>query len=416
MAQFHSPTDETTHNPQAGSPLPKRPAPPLSSQRSASYTLGLFFIVAVALIWAISSILVQFIYCDMNFDSPFFLTFMSTSLFIVYLPIYFGREAYLSRGKGSETSTILYQDVNSFDNNEDNNNDDDMLSIAAGDSSSSPIDLPPMRLTRAEHFKIACYLAPLWFTANFLYNISLSMTSVTSSTIMSTTGSLFTFGFSLCFVDGERFRWIRFIGVLLCFGGSVLVGLSDSDPPTDGGDDISPGGDPTDDDLTSDRPHQCGGFVDPAEAEGPSRTTVGDFVGLCGAAGYGAYTVMLRLKVPSDEQVSMTLLFGYIGLVNICAIGPILIALYASNSIDLSALSMAVFGMLVLKGAADDVVSDYLWARSVVLTSPTVATVGLGLTIPFAFVSDFLINGIKPTFLECSGAVGVIAGFVLVNL
>ena len=36
---------------------------------------------------------------------------------------------------------------------------------------------------------------------------------------------------------------------------------------------------------------------------------------------------------------------------------------------------------LLLKGLFDNVLSDYFWARAVVLTSATVATVGLGLTI-----------------------------------
>lgn len=33
-------------------------------------------------------------------------------------------------------------------------------------------------------------------------------------------------------------------------------------------------------------------------------------------------------------------------------------------------------GLLVLKGLLDNVLSDYLWARAVLLTSPTVATCG----------------------------------------
>jgi len=264
---------------------------------------------------------------------------------------------------------------------------------------------PPGPLSTRETFVIACYLAPLWFVANFLYNISLSMTSVTSSTIMSTTGSLFTFGFSLCFAS-EKFSYSKLMGVLLCFGGSVIVGLNDSK-----GNGSLP---EYDENGTSDQPNKCGQFIDKREVN--ERSALGDFVGLMGAAGYGAYTVMLRVKVPSDDQISMVLLFGFIGLINTVAIGPILFLLWAFGSVDLTALTTAIMGMLLLKGLFDDVISDYLWARSVVLTSPTVATVGLGLTIPFAFCSDFLINGIVPSFLEVAGAVGVIIGFVTVNL
>lgn len=66
------------------------------------------------------------------------------------------------------------------------------------------------------------------------------------------------------------------------------------------------------------------------------------------------------------------------------------------------------------------ILSDYLWARAVVLTSATIATVGLGLTIPLAFISDLLWMG-QPgdqvvTVSSIIGALSVLAGFVLVNI
>jgi solute carrier family 35 protein F5 len=53
----------------------------------------------------------------------------------------------------------------------------------------------------------------------------------------------------------------------------------------------------------------------------------------------------------------------------------------------------------------------------VVLTNATVATVGLGLTIPLAFVSDLVMK--QPNVLTPSsiaGALTVLVGFVLVNI
>mmetsp|Transcript_10886 Transcript_10886/g.14222 ORF Transcript_10886/g.14222 Transcript_10886/m.14222 type:complete len:84 (+) Transcript_10886:1-252(+) len=65
----------------------------------------------------------------------------------------------------------------------------------------------------------------------------------------------------------------------------------------------------------------------------------------------------------------------------------------------------------------DNVLSDYLWARSVVLTSATVATVGLGLTIPLAFVSDWILgNENVADWISLCGASSVLIGFVLVNI
>lgn len=71
---------------------------------------------------------------------------------------------------------------------------------------------------------------------------------------------------------------------------------------------------------------------------------------------------------------------------------------------------------MVLSGFFNNVISDYLWARSVVLTSSTVATVGLSITIPLAMISDLLVQGEAPTGLSASGAILVIVGFCLVNV
>jgi solute carrier family 35, member F5 len=114
----------------------------------------------------------------------------------------------------------------------------------------------------------------------------------------------------------------------------------------------------------------------------------------------------------------MELLLGYIGLFNMVALSPVLFYQIAQS--HLSDLTWIVFGFLVVKGLLDNVLSDYLWARAVVLTSATVATVGLGLTIPLAFISDFFWMG-QPddqviSITSVTGALSVLAGFVLVNV
>ena len=48
--------------------------------------------------------------------------------------------------------------------------------------------------------------------------------------------------------------------------------------------------------------------------------------------------------------------------------------------------------MVVAKGLVDNVLSDYLWARAVLLTSPTTASVGLSMQIPLAAVAEALLG------------------------
>ena len=83
---------------------------------------------------------------------------------------------------------------------------------------------------------------------------------------------------------------------------------------------------------------------------------------------------------------------------------------------QLSHLTGAAVGFMVLSGTFNNVISDYLWARSVVLTSSTVATVGLSITIPLAMVSDFFVQTKAPTVLSAMEATLVIIGFCLVNI
>jgi solute carrier family 35 protein F5 len=134
---------------------------------------------------------------------------------------------------------------------------------------------------------------------------------------------------------------------------------------------------------------------------------------------YGVYAVMVRVLCPHDESLmSMQLFLGYVGLWNMIALSPIaMYHIFGGNGASSSSLTVWVLECIVLKGLFDNVLSDYLWARAVVLTSATVATVGLGLTIPLAFVSDVFLG--RPdvlNFQSITGAVAVLTGFVLVNM
>jgi drug/metabolite transporter (DMT)-like permease len=139
--------------------------------------------------------------------------------------------------------------------------------------------------------------------------------------------------------------------------------------------------------------------------------------------------------------ISTPLLLGYIGLINVVILSPVLalmvsygcrsVALFCPTSLptvrisssqnwsgleSLSNLTWAATGAMCLSGLLNNVVSDYLWARSVLLTSSTVATVGLSITIPIAMVADFVVKNESPTVLSATGAGLVVVGFCLVNL
>lgn len=79
-------------------------------------------------------------------------------------------------------------------------------------------------------------------------------------------------------------------------------------------------------------------------------------------------------------------------------------------------ISGAAVGVVCANGMADTVIADYFWARAVLLTSPTVATIGMSITIPIALVTDYFVDHLVPGGVSVVGALLVVVGFVLVNL
>ena len=63
----------------------------------------------------------------------------------------------------------------------------------------------------------------------------------------------------------------------------------------------------------------------------------------------------------------------------------------------------------------DNVLSDYLWAKAVLLTTTTVATAGLTIQVPLAALVDS-VTGNAPHTMDYVGAAAVLVGFVGINI
>jgi solute carrier family 35 protein F5 len=421
-----------------------------TSSLSSSYSLGLFFIFLVAVIWSIASIVVQYLYTDQHFDSPFLLTYIGTSLFILLLISHTTWErrhtlCYCNHYDQDEhymipwRTTNTYQQVPSAPITTTTTTTEESISLQHVQIEPTTLDdmstkqhittslsNTTIRWSHQDHFKVACKIAPVWFIANWAYNHSLAYTSITSSTVLASTGSLFTFLFAVMSKD-ESYTTLKLLGVLLGVTGSILTGLHDvHNTPTTTSSSYNETTITTNGALLcvagpSGTPHH----VDVSQHDAfASHAIWGDALGLLSAVGYGAYAVMIRLYCPHEDSegekqtMSMQLLLGYIGLVNAVSLSPvaIYILLFQDTTVSIG-LTWIVFGYLVAKGMLDNVLSDYLWARAVVLTSATVATVGLGLTIPLAFVSDLIMgHGNILDATSIMGAIAVLAGFILVNI
>jgi solute carrier family 35, member F5 len=354
---------------------------------------------------------VQFLYTEQHFDSPFLLTYIGTTLFVVLLPSRLLWERTCGGDVIPWTTTDSYQHIPTgtvdFEDHASRSeppacaftiNDDDDDDEQPSSMRQPQLSVPEyVVLSHRQHLMMALKIAPIWFLGNWAYNTSLAYTSITSSTVLASTGSVFTFLFAVLCGD-ERFTLLKCLGVLLGVWGSVLTGWNDA--PTSIGSNNST-------DTAAMAPSAL--FLPAMDDRG---AMWGDALGLLSAVGYGTYTVMIRVQCPKDERaMSMQLLLGYIGLWNALILSPIAFYVLPTNQ-----LTTIVIGYLVAQGLLDNVLSDYLWARAVLLTSATVATVGLGLTIPLAFVSDWIMGHGSVTALSIGGALAVLLGFVLVNV
>ncbi|KAJ9564423.1 hypothetical protein OSB04_000389 [Centaurea solstitialis] len=377
------------------------------------WVLGLIYILAVATIWIAASFVVQSV-VDGGV-SPFLITYICNSLFVIYLPLVeIGR--YLEDNHGSllfwrsrddsssvgiqesEVATLLVENdggvqINGLDFSTVTHSEDVALETnvvldqhAIEGDASRELDAKG-RWTRTRLAKVSLLICPFWFLAQLSFNLSLKYTTVTSNTILSSSSSLFTFLVSLAFL-GEKFTWIKLFSVLLCMGGTIIVSLGDSETGTS------------------------------ATAPNPA---LGDILSLVSSAFYAVYITLIRKKLPDEEddaktgKVSMAQFLGFLGLFNLLIFSPIAIILHLANLEPFDTISRKQFGLIVGKGLLDNVLSDYLWAKAVLLTTTTVATAGLTIQVPLAAIVDTVI-GNAPGFMDYIGAAAVMVGFAGINI
>ncbi|CAK8541559.1 unnamed protein product [Lathyrus sativus] len=381
--------------------------------------LGLIYIIAVALIWIAASFVVQSVVDDGV--SPFLVTYICNSLFVVLLPIveigrYF-EDSYsgLSFWKSDKSKThlegrleeseqaILLRDneasgevVESLDVIEDRSDGSELIpsgnvvgGLVGRVSLIENVDQRGLdekgRWTRCRVAKVSLFICPFWFLAQLTFNLSLKYTTVTSNTILSSASSLFTFLVSLAFL-GERFTWLKLFSVLLCMGGTIIVSLGDSQS----------------------------GLRTVA-----SNPLLGDIFALSSAGLYAVYITLIRKKLNDDDgkngEASMAQFLGFLGLFNVLLFLPVALILNFTKTEPFYMLTWKQLGLIIGKGLLDNVLSDYLWAKAVLLTSTTVATAGLTIQVPLAAIIDTF-TGNSPPFMDYLGAVAVMIGFAGINI
>ncbi|CAJ1796681.1 unnamed protein product [Sphenostylis stenocarpa] len=323
------------------------------------WTLGLVFIFAVATIWIAASFVVQSV-VDAGV-SPFLITYVCNSLFVVLIPIVeIGRYLEDSYGglwfwsseksnshmegmvrhseqavllndndAGSEASeSLVVKEVDVV--TEERNNGSELMpadtvirvlvdQVKVIEKVDHQLD-EKGRWPRYRVAKVSLLICPFWFLAQLSFNLSLKYTTVTSNTILSSASSLFTFLVSLAFL-GEKFTWLKLSSVLLCMGGTIIVSLGDSQS----------------------------GLRTVA-----SSPLLGDIFALLSAGLYAVYITLIRMKLPDNDgksgEASTAQFLGFLGLFNALIFLPVAFIMNFTMMETFSTVTWKQYGMIIGKG------------------------------------------------------------------
>ena len=160
---------------------------------SSAWILGVVLVIAVALIWSASTVLVQAIFSTLEFERPVFLTYVANSCFVILLPIKALRSAvYDPPATGLLDQTAALTPAEELDE-------------ATGATERGAAERASRRSARLAAARGALALCPVWFAANVTYNVSLAHTTVTTSTVLASSSAAFTLLLSIALL-GEQWR------------------------------------------------------------------------------------------------------------------------------------------------------------------------------------------------------------------
>lgn len=152
-------------------------------------------------------------------------------------------------------------------------------------------------LSVPETAKLSLEFCLLWFGANYLVAACLEYTSVASSTILTSTSSIWTLVFG-ALVRVETFSYKKLIGVLASLTGILLISSVDL--------------------SGKDNDENRGKFPHKSQRE----IAIGDAMAFGSAIMYGIYTVVMKKRIGNEDRVNMPLFFGLVGLFNVIFLWP----------------------------------------------------------------------------------------------
>ncbi|CRG83996.1 putative vacuolar membrane protein YML018C [Talaromyces islandicus] len=409
----------------------------------ARHSLGIMLLMCVVFLWTASNFLASNILADDSYSHPFFITYVNTSFFIVFLIVVISRRifgiwssgnlgqvrswrAFLIYIDSHDTKETFRRDILEPGDEEEYNEDgpDDAASIQQRqgllrgyreDGIEEGISVKNVRLSSEklglkETARLAAQFCLLWFAANYFALACLQYTTVGSTTILTSTSGVWTLIFG-AIIGVEKFTMRKCLGVLASLAGVILI--SSLDMSSSSNDEVvlpptlairSGGSSPGDGDDRGSFPNKT-----------PAEIALGDAMAAFSAIIYGIYTIVMKKQVGDESRVNMQLFFGLVGFFNVFFLWPGFIVLHLTGIERFSLPSEDRIWVIILINSISSLVSDICWAYAMLLTSPLVVTVGLSLTIPLSLVGQIVLQGEYASVLYWIGALVVLLSFLIVN-
>ncbi|CZT24835.1 related to integral membrane protein [Ramularia collo-cygni] len=374
--------------------------------------VGLFLLAVTIFLWTATNFLASTIFADDTYSKPYLVTYINTSFFILPLiPLLFIRHRrnpeHLAKWSGDFRSRIRrqYAPVVQSDESGEAGLDSPLLENASSmhlddsqvlnpknpysDTTDVSTALAPLSLP--EIAKLSLEFCLLWFLANYFVAACLQYTSVASSTILTSTSSVFTLLFGAIF-KVEKFTVSKLLGVGASLSGIILISLIDLS------------GRNNNDEHRGDFPEKSNHEI-----------AVGDMLAFLSAVMYGLYAVFMKKRITDETRVDMPVFFGLVGLINVLILWPGFVILHYTGIETFEMPPTGTVTLIIIFNSLASLVADMAWAYAVLLTSPIVVTVGLSITIPLSLIGQIVLVNQTVGAWYWIGACIVVGSFLFVN-
>ncbi|CDU22541.1 uncharacterized protein SPSC_01171 [Sporisorium scitamineum] len=271
-----------------------------------------------------------------------------------------------------------------------------------------PLPLPP--LTLRETAVLASQFTLVWFGANWAINAGLGLTSVASGTTIGSASGFFTLALGAA-LGVDRFTLPRLGAVCISALGVAAVTFADRDTATS----TTDAGAMVLDGLWK-RSSSSASMPDAAAVgmltmgKSPN-APLGDMLALLSAFLYSLYVMLLKTRIGSEDRISMPLMFGIVGAINILCLWPILPLLHFTGIESFSLPPSPQIWAGVVVNMCITFVSDFIYLLAMLKSSPLITTLGLSLTIPLAVVIDAIKGSHTGGLVAVVGSTAVLSSF-----